>query len=357
MEGAFKISRRHFLGAAALAAPFVSRSAFGQNSGEIVMANFGGGIAKAFDEAYGKPFTTETGIPVRVLEVPSTETALISAAANQLYNSSYHSYSGAMRLHQLGITEPLPIADYPVLQSIPKEYWPMVDDKHVAGMPVHFVFYGVAYNKDEAKASDFASWKSLSSEHWRQRVTVTRPVFASLYDVPWYSKLLGGDQKKLDLGVAQYKAVVDNSLTSYSSMAQNHQLLQRGEAVACAYYSSRVWAMKQEGVENVDVAIPDEGALMIPYVVVVPKNGPHPEAARKFAAYAGTAGPVERALDLTGALPLNLEAKVPQDLVKQRLGAPLPDIVKRLFNPDWAYIQDTRDALIERLEREVASAQ
>lgn len=356
MQGKFRISRRHFLGAAALAAPFVSRSAFGEaGKGEIIMANFGGGVAQAFDQAYGKPFAAETGIPFKVLEVPSTETALISTASDPQYNSSYHSYSGAMRLYKLGIIEPLAIDDYPVLQSIPREYWPMVDDKHVAGMPVHFAFYGVAYNKDEAKASDFASWKSLADERWRQRVTVTRPVFASLYDVPWYAKLVGGDQKQLDAGVAQYKAVVENSLTSYSSMAQNHQLLQRGEAVACAYYSSRIWALKQEGVQNVDIMIPDEGALMIPYLLVIPKNCPHPEAARKFAAYSGTAGPVERALELTGALPLNRDAKIPDELVRQRMGASLSDIVGRLFNPDWTYIQETRDALIERLEREVAA--
>lgn len=356
MQRSFTLSRRTFLGAT-LATPFISRAAFGQASGEIIQANFGGGVGRAFVDAYGKQFTADTGIPFRVVEVPSTETALISAKDNPTFNSSYHSYSGAMRLHDLGVTEPLPIADYPVLQSIPKEYWPMVDDKHVAGMPVHFVYYGMAYNKDEAKPEDIRTWKSLSDKKWNQRVTVTRPVFASLYDVPWYSRMLTGDQTKLDAGVAQYKAVVDNSLTAYSSMAQNHQLLQRGEAIASAYYSSRIWALKQEGVENVDMAIPDEGALMIPYVVVVPKNCPHPEAARKFAAYAGTAGPVERALDVTGALPLNSEAKIPQDLVAKRLGAPLDEIVKRLYNPDWKFIQNSREALIDRLEKEVLAAQ
>lgn len=355
MEGGVRISRRQLLGAAALAAPFVSRSAFGQTGGEVVMANFGGGVAAEFDQAYGKPFTAETGIPFRVVEVPSTETALISTASDPQYDSSYHSYSGAMRLHKLGITEPLAIADYPALQEIPRQCWPMVDDRHVAGMPVHFSYYGIAYNKDEAKAADFSSWKALADPRWHQRVTVTRPVYASLYDVPWYAKMLGGDQKQLDLGVAQYKDVVKNALTSYSSMAQNHQLLQRGEAVACGYYSDRIWSLKREGIDNVDMAIPDEGALMIPYLLVVPKNCPHPEAARRFANYAGTAGPAERALDSTGSLPLNRNARIPDDLVKQRLGASLADITGRLFNPDWSYIQQTRDALIERLEREVAS--
>ncbi len=354
MESRFRISRRRLLGAA-LATPFVSRPASGRAGEEgVIMANFGGGVAEEFDEAYGKPFTAETGIAFRVVEVPSTETALISTASDPQYDSSYHSYSGAMWLHKLGVTEPMAVSDYPALQEIPRQYWPLVDDDHVAGMPVHFAYYGIAYNKNEAKAADFVSWKCLADERWRQRVTVTRPVYASLYDVPWYARVIGGDQKNLDAGVAQYKAVVENALTSYTSMAQNHQLLQRGEAVACAYYSDRIWSLKREGIANLEVAIPDEGALMIPYVLVIPKNCPHPEAARKFANYAGTAGPAERALDGTGSLPLNQNARVPDDLIAQRLGAPLKEIVGRLFNPDWAYIQQTRDALIERLQREVA---
>jgi putative spermidine/putrescine transport system substrate-binding protein len=349
------LDRRSFVGAA-LAAPFVSRTALGQNAGQIVMANFGGGVAEAFNEAYGKPFTAETGIGFKVQEVPSTETALISSASQQQYNSSYHSYSGAMRLYKMGIVEGLAVDEFPALQAIPKEYLPFVDDKHVAGIPCHFAFYGIAFNSDDAKASDFRSWRSLTAEKWKERVTVTSPVFASLYDVPWYSKLFGGDQKKLDAGVAQYKAVVKNSLTTYNSMAQNQQLLQRGDATACAYYSSRIWDIKGSGVKNVEVTIPEEGALMIPYVLVIPKNCPFPEAARKFANYGGTAPPVERGLQKTGSLPLTTAAKVPDELLKKNFGYTLAEIKSRTFNPDWAFIQETRDGVIERLQRELAAA-
>lgn len=354
MHNQLALTRRTFLGAA-LATPFVSRTAFGQSNAEIIQANFGGGVAQEFDAAYGKPFTAETGIPFRIVEVPSTETALISNAAAPQHNSSYHSYSGAMRLHGLGITDALAIDDFPVLNSIPREYWPMIDDKHVAGIPVHFCHYGVAYNSDEAKAADFKSWISLTDGRWKDRVTVTRPVFASLYDVPWYSRLVAGDQAKVDAGIQRYLDVTRNSLTTYSSMAQNHQLLQRGEAVASAYYSDRIWSAKREGTANLDMTIPEEGALMIPYVMVIPKNCPHPEAARKFANYAGGAGPAERAIEGTGCLPLNSEAKVDDELVRSRLGNSMAEIRARLFNPDWKQIQLQRDGLIERLEKEVAA--
>ena len=74
--------------------------------------------------------------------------------------------------------------------------------------------------------------------------------------MPWYSRLLTGDQKQLDAGIAQYKAVVDNAPTAYSSMAQNQQLLQRGDAVACASYSNSIFDMKRNGVKNLEIVIP-----------------------------------------------------------------------------------------------------
>jgi len=41
-----------FPGSDRTGAPFLSRSAFGQNSGEIIQANFGGGLAEEFTNAY-----------------------------------------------------------------------------------------------------------------------------------------------------------------------------------------------------------------------------------------------------------------------------------------------------------------
>lgn len=349
------ISRRGFIRSTAsvvIAAPFVSRRAFAQ-AGEVIQCNFGGGVAAAFQESYGNLFTATTGIPFKIVEVPSTETALISNASNQIYNSSFHSFSGAMNLYKKGITEPLAIKDYPILRDIPENLLPRIDADHVAGMPINFVYYGIAYNTELAKAEDFKSWRSLADPKWKGQISVTRPVYASLYDVPWYSKMLTGDQKQLEAGIKQYKAVVDNSLTTYTSMAQNQQLLERGDAVACAYYSDRVWDLKGKGGSKLDMTLPEEGALMIPYVFVIPKNAPHPEAARAFAAFAGTPEPQQRDLELQGSIPSNSKAVVDNNLMKTRLGVTREEVVARTFNPDWGLIQEQREDLVKRLEAEI----
>lgn len=347
------LSRRHVLasGAAALAAPFViTNSVFAQGKGEIIQCNFGGGVADAFRKAYGELFTEQTGIPFKIVEVPSTETALISNAASPIYNSSYHSYSGAIKLNNMGVTEALKLADFPALKDVPRNMLPLLDAEHIAGIPIQFIFYGLCYNTDFSEKADFTSWKSLADPKWKGQVTLTKPVFASLYDVPWYSHMLTGDQKQLEAGIKQYKAVSDNALTAYTSMAQNQQLLQRGDAVACAFYSSQVWTLKQQGATNVEVNIPDEGALMIPYVFVVPKNAPHMEAALEFAKFAGTAAPQERNFEASGYIPLNTTAKIDDDLLVQRLGYTREEIVRKTYNPDWVYIESTREELIKKIE-------
>jgi len=356
MTSTLALSRRTLIkvsGIFGLAMPFIGRPASAQKGGEIIMANFGGGPAAAFRESYGLPFQNETGIKFRVVEVPSTETALISSASQQQYNSSYHSYAGAMRLYKMGITEAIAIADYPELAHIPEQFLPRVDDKHLIGLPIHFGFYGMVYNKKFAAPADLKSWQALVSDKFKQRVSVTRPTFASLYDVPFYSHMLTGDQKKLDAGVAQYKNVVENSVTTYTSMAQNNQLLDRGEAVACAYYASTVWTKKREGGSDVDVLIPEEGALMTPYVLLLPKNCPYPEAARQFLAYASTAAPAVRAVEATGYLPFHAQAQVDDAMVKKYYNYTLPDLVRQLYSPDWGYVEQTRLELIKRLEAEV----
>lgn len=353
MTSKIHMTRRGLLagGAAALAAPAIfTRPVFAQGKGEVIQCNFGGGVADAFKKSYGDLFTEQTGIPFKIVEVPSTETALISNVADPIYNSSYHSYSGSIKLNRMGVTESLKLSDFPALKDTPKSMLPMLDEEHISGIPIQFLFYGLAFNSDFARKEDFASWNALTDPKWAGQVTLTRPVYASLYDVPWYSYMKTGNQAELDAGIAQYKAVSDNALTAYTSMAQNQQLLQRGDAVASAYYSSQVWTIKEGGGTNVDITIPDEGALMIPYVFVIPKNAPYMEAAMEFAKFAGTAAPQERNFVNSGYIPLNSTAKIDEDLLVDRMGYTRDEIVSKTFNPDWGIIESDREELIKRIE-------
>lgn len=67
------IGRRQFtigLGAAALAAPFVARSAMAQSGKRIIVPTYGGTYQEKLQTAFTKPFTEETGIEVVFSGVP-----------------------------------------------------------------------------------------------------------------------------------------------------------------------------------------------------------------------------------------------------------------------------------------------
>lgn len=351
------ISRRPFLGLFALAGlpatlpmPAIAQS---RGSARITMAAFGGGTGEAWKTNWGGPFAAETGIEVRVVEVPSTESALISGARQQQYNASIHSYAGASRLYKMGITEALKISDFPVLQEIPRQHWLMADADHVIGIPTYFQYYGVAFHRGQARAEDFRSWRNLTDAKWRGKLAVTRPVFASLYDLPWLSHVAGGNIAAFDRGLPLFRDIARNALTVYTSMAQMNQLIQRGEVTAAPYYSARIWAAKREGTTDLDMVIPTEGAMMIPYILVVPKNGPFPEAARRFANWSGGAPPVERAAEATGYLPLNSAARLTEG-AQRLLGMPIEALNARIMNPDWNVIEAKREEAVALLEQTIA---
>src|SRR5690606_19642908 len=124
-------------------------------------------------------------------------------------------------------------------------------------------------------------------------------------------------------------------------------LLTRGEVAAGPYYSGRVWQLRQEGAKNVDIAIPKEGALMIPYIVVVPKGAKELPAVRKWLDFISTAEPQLRALELGGYFPLNRNAEMPVALQKE-MGYSLKELLPKLHQPDWAVIAKEEKARTNR---------
>jgi len=134
-----------------------------------------------------------------------------------------------------------------------------------------------------------------------------------------------------------------------------NQLLQRGEVTAAPYYSTRVWQMKRDGLTNVEMVIPKEGALMLPYIVVVPKNAKGRDSYMKWLNYVAQPEGQVRIADIAGYLPLNSEAKISKDAEKM-LGQSLTALRDKLYQPDWNYIAEHRRARMELVERAMANA-
>lgn len=325
---------RNGLWGAVAATALLSLGAHGE---ELTMATWGGGVEKVWEGAFVKPFEASTGIHVKIVPVPSPEAQLRNPAARAQYDVAIVTYPQAANLLKDGLIKTFTAAELPATNETNPKYLMKDKDGKLAGASPYFMFYGIAFNTKQAKKSEFQLWADLADPKWKGRIALTRPIYISSYDLPIMAISQGGSEKDIGPGVELLKKIVPNVLTQYSSIAHMNGLLTRGEIAAGPYYSGRVWQMRREGAKDVDIAIPKEGALMIPYIVVVPKSSKNPAAVEKWLNFISTAQPQVQALELGGYFPLNQDAEMPAEMQKE-MGYTMKELLAKLHQPDWAVI-------------------
>ncbi len=324
-------------------------AAFAQTSPGIVMAAFGGGNGETWREMMGKPFTQATSIPVQISDLPNIEVAIRASAGNPQYNVAWSAYSVAALLYRDGMIEGLDAADYPELKNVPPQSILKAPDGKIVGIPVQFQYYGIAFNTELAKAADFPSWLSLGAPKWKGKIGQAQPFIGANYDLPMFAHIAGGTERNLEAGIPEFKKLSANAATILTSFAQGNALLSRGEVSALPFYSARVRALKREGAP-VDITIPKEGAVMLPYMLVVPKGAKNREALTKFLNYALEAAGQIRMYDYSGYIPINASAKLSEKQTAE-LGMPLPELMTKLYEPDFWVQAETLKAATEMVEK------
>ena len=319
----------------------------------ISMASWGGGVGETWRKAFAEPFQTETGIKVNITDVPNPEAQVRTQAKAPQYNAAVVSYFEAAKLYRDGLLETFDPAELPELADTPDIYKLKTPDGKLIGAPVYFTYYGIAFNTDFVKPSEMTSWADLGNEKWKGMTAITQPIYSSTYHLTILSHALGGDEKDVSAAVPVFKQHAANAAVVYTSLAQLNQLLTRGEVVASPYYLARIWAMKRDGVKNIEISLPKEGALMLPYMVVVPKGSADRSAAMKWLNYAASPAPQLRTAELFGYFPLNAKAVVPKEQ-EQVLGMSVPEMKSRLFQPDWFVIADKQAERIKIVEQVIS---
>jgi len=321
---------------------------------DIVMATFGGGVETTWEGAFATPFAKSTGHSVKIVAVPTPEAQVRGQAGNPQYNVAVVTYPQGANLLKDGLIETLDMADVPVVAETNPAYLMKAPNNKLAGVSPYFMYYGIAINTDQAKKSDFTSWSDLANPKWKDKLALTRPIYLATYDLTIMAISAGGNENKIEPGVELLRRTAKNALTLYSSMAHMNSLLTRGEVAVGPYYSGRVWQLRREGAKNVDMVIPKEGALMIPYIVVVPKGAKNFNIVKKWLNYIAMAEPQLRAMALGGYFPLNAKAKLPAEVEKE-MGTSLEALMPRLHQPDWAVISAAEKDRINMIEKMLAS--
>lgn len=318
-------------------------------SAEVIHATWGGGGARTLADFVQQPFTEETGIRTRVVEVPNTAGAVRSPTASQ-YNAVTVTFFEGVGLSGTDLLEGFTDEEIPEVKNLPPEVVIRNDDGLIVGIPTYFAYYGIVYNDDLADAEDFKSWKNLADPKWKGKLAITRPVYAAAYDLTMYAHANGGDAANIEPGVELLKGLISNSLTTYTSLAHMNTLLGTGEVTAVPFYSSRVWHLQKEGQKNIKIVIPEEGGLMLAYAVVSPKGSGNREETRAYLNYlAGAKSQIAVSVE-GGGIPTNNTAELPKEYLEQ-LGTTREALMAQMYVPDWKIIWDNHEERIDMVEQ------
>ncbi|WP_149537863.1 extracellular solute-binding protein [Siccirubricoccus phaeus] len=326
--------RRSVLAGAAtlLPAPLLLRAARAAD-GKVVMASWGGGGARMWREVFAVPFQKESGVETSVVEVPDPAAAVAAAQGRPQHNAIVAASYQAANLARRGLIEEFDEADLPAIQHIPEQYRIRNTAGKLLGMPIYFIYYGIAFNSTLARAADFASWHALKDRKWRDQLSITRPLFLGPYDLTLYAKLNGGDEANIQPGVPMLEAVAKNAISVYTSMASLQQQLSRGEVTAAPFYSGQIQMLRREGQKEVNITLPREGGLVLSYILSVPKGAQDKAAALRYL-NACIAPEKQVGAAQSGYLPLAANASLPAAL-EAELGMTMAEVREKNWSPNW----------------------
>lgn len=346
---------RRALGTLAAAA-ILTRSVGAQTAPRVLALSWGGGVDKTWQEAFAKPYQQRSGTPVSIRQASDPTAQIRAQAASPQYNVFVGTYTDAVNMHRDGLIETFDQAELPHVATVEPGSRLVTPEGRLLGVPVYFTYYGIAQNTQLVQPGRMNSWTDLTDQSLHKKVAYARPVYASIYDLTVLAYAAGGNERNIEGGVELFRRVAANAMTAFSSLAQANQLISRGEIAAAPYYASRTWAMKEDGLP-VDMVIPRERALMLPYIAMVPKGTFDIATAKGFLNFLLEPEPQLRITELSGYLSPVKGAKLTPAL-DQRLGMPLADLKSKLIQPDWFYLageQRRRADLVEQIVASVAS--
>lgn len=321
---------------------------------EVIHATWGGGGAITLDEFVMKPFSEKTGIATRVAEVPNTAGAVRAPTASQ-YNVVTTTFFEGVSLAEAELLEGFTDEELPNVADLPPEIVLRNAAGQIVGVPSYFTFYGITFNNEQASKEDFKSWNSLKDPKWKGKLAMTRPVYSSAYDLTIYAHANGGDASNIEPGKELLEGLIANSLTTYTSLAHMNTLLGTGEVTAVPFYASRVWDLRRKGQKNIEMVIPEEGALLLAYTNVMPKGAGNREETRQYLNYLASAESQVNISKETGNIPTNRNAELPQAYLDD-LGLTREEFMAKMHTPDWSAVVQNHEDRVNMVEQLMANS-
>jgi putative spermidine/putrescine transport system substrate-binding protein len=272
----------------------LSGFAFAASAQEVVVMSWGGSYGKSQNEAYLKPFTTETGIKTTMVDSdnPATPVKAMVEANNVTVDVVDIEYADAIRLCDEGLLEIFDASTLPAGD----DGTPAMDDflpGAVTDCSVATIVFSTMYAYDTTKfanggpktMADFFNMEAFPGKRGMRKGAKANLEMALMGDgVPAaevYTVLA------TDEGVDRAFAMLDKIKTDtvwWEAGAQPPQLLADGEVAMTTAYNGRIFAAAvAEGKPFESVW---DGQVYEYDVLAVPKGAKNKDAAMQFIAYA-----------------------------------------------------------------------
>ena len=262
----------------------------------LTMVSWGGSYARACEKAYYEPFTSQTGIEVR-LEDYNGGLAQIRAqveTGNVYWDVVDMEMADAVRACDEGLLEPIHPGDLaPGPDGTPAEQDFFPGSLTECGVGTLFYSTIYAYNLEkfpEAKPStigDFFDLEKFPGRRGMRRTPHVNLEFALMADgVPVervYAML--DTQEGLDRAFRKLDSIKDH-IVWWEAGAQPPQMLADGEVAMTTAYNGRIF--NAQVLENQPFAIVWDGQVLDMGQLVIVSGSPNLEAARKFLSFATT---------------------------------------------------------------------
>jgi putative spermidine/putrescine transport system substrate-binding protein len=332
-----------------------SRVALAETS-DVTIAVYAGLAEKTWQKVLAEPMAASGGVRIKVFGSALPAASVAQAEGHPDFDIALIAAYSAPGLVKRDLVQILTPDEMPAIRKVPERLWPRTPDGKLMGMPVYYSIYGIAYNTELAKPADFQSWTNLLDARWKGQVSMSRASFVAAYDVTLFAKLNGGDEQNVEPGYRFVEKLARNVLSVYTSMASLESQLGRGEVVAAPFYSNEVKSLRRSGVSNIDITIPKEGGLMLPYLLIIPKGAAHSEAAmRVLNAVVEPKYQIGFAQE-AGDWPINPEVELP-DALQHELGGSVQDMMARNISADWYVVGSHLEERTHRVEELIQKAQ
>jgi putative spermidine/putrescine transport system substrate-binding protein len=311
---------------------------------ELIVGSWGGVWDDTVRDNIVKPLVEETGAEVSILSGNSSEqfARLLASPDAPPVDVLFLDLDIAVSGFAQDMFE---ILDAETIPNLANVYPASI---YGGGQAVAQSFGAVTIVYDSNKIS-IDSWQAFFDEANTGNYALSPVDSWGFYVLSALAQTTSGDENNLEAGWKALNQLAPGAAMTIGDYALR-QVFEREEIAFAPMYGCEAYVMYTSGLDSIRAAKPKEGMIAVPNMLVIPKNSRNPELARRFVHHALSP---ESQLAFTlayAAGPSVKDVDVPDDVIPWM---PYGDEeFAALIRPDWATMNEQRDAMMERWNRE-----